>query len=226
MPFNVESALRDGATEDQVLDYLRPLSKGYNVDLALKAGATKRQVIDYLAANSGVSAELASKSGSLDTPDEKGWWDSKSDMDKQIALDTAGEIVGGTAGAILGGAAGTPTGPLGTTAGASLGAGTGAALGKGAARLAGGAMGLKIPPQSIADKAAEYGVSFAAGALGEGLGRVAMAAGGATKAATKNAVRRGLRSADAAEIERLAREQGVPVRGAMLSRPVSIAEQA
>lgn len=48
MAFDYQSALKSGASEDQVLDYLNK-TRGYDVQGAVKAGATKSQVIDYLA---------------------------------------------------------------------------------------------------------------------------------------------------------------------------------
>lgn len=48
MAYDYQSALKAGANEDQVLDYLNK-TRGYNVEGALQAGASKSQIIDYLA---------------------------------------------------------------------------------------------------------------------------------------------------------------------------------
>jgi hypothetical protein len=49
MPYDVDGALGAGASEDQVLGYLKSTTPNYDVDGALNAGASKRQVMDYLA---------------------------------------------------------------------------------------------------------------------------------------------------------------------------------
>lgn len=47
MAYDYKKAIANGASEDQVLDYLNK-TRGYNVQGALQAGATKTQLLDYL----------------------------------------------------------------------------------------------------------------------------------------------------------------------------------
>ena len=48
-PYDVDAALKSGATEDQVLQFLSSKTPKFNLDAAMKSGAKKRQIIDFLA---------------------------------------------------------------------------------------------------------------------------------------------------------------------------------
>ncbi len=73
MAYNYQGALKAGASEDQVLDYLTKTRK-YDVQGAVGAGATKMQVIDYLSktnspADSGIDNTV--KKDLMEPPPEK-----------------------------------------------------------------------------------------------------------------------------------------------------------
>ena len=59
--FDYQSAIKAGASEDQILEYLNK-TRGYDVQGALRAGASKQQVIDYLSKTSINKQEPKNKS--------------------------------------------------------------------------------------------------------------------------------------------------------------------
>lgn len=59
--FDYQSAIKAGASEDQILEYLNK-TRGYDVQGALRAGASKQQVIDYLSKTSINKQEPKKKS--------------------------------------------------------------------------------------------------------------------------------------------------------------------
>ncbi len=55
MPFDVEKARKDGASDDQILQYLTQ-SRSFDVDRAIKDGASKNDIIGYLATSKDSTA--------------------------------------------------------------------------------------------------------------------------------------------------------------------------
>lgn len=68
--FNYQEALKSGASEDQIIEYLTK-TRNYDVNGALQAGASKQQVIEYLASTDKVSANTTQQVEKTQQPKKK-----------------------------------------------------------------------------------------------------------------------------------------------------------